>query len=73
MSDNVRTEYRVGPAASSGSGREVKGVALVVPVPTEEATSMRVELTGFVAQRFPHRGGSEDIRGAWRFEFALRG
>jgi Clp amino terminal domain, pathogenicity island component len=73
MSDNVRTEYRGGPAAWSGSGRDMKGEALVVPGPPEEATTMRVELTGFVARRFPHRGGSEDVRGAWRFEFALRG
>jgi hypothetical protein len=32
---------------------------------------MRVELTGFAARRFPPLG-SEDVRGAWRFEFALR-
>jgi hypothetical protein len=72
MSDNVRTEYRVGPAAWSGSGLEMKGEALVVPRPAEDATTMWVELTGFVAQRFPLMG-SEDVRGAWRFEFALRG
>jgi hypothetical protein len=73
MSDNARTEYRVGPAVWSGSGREMKGEALVVPSPPEEATTMRAELTGFAARRFPHRGGSEDLLGTWRLEFALRG
>jgi hypothetical protein len=73
VSDDAGTKYGVRPAGWSGSGREVKGEALVVPGPPEDATTMRVELTGFVAQRFPHRGGSDDVRGAWRFEFALRG
>ena len=49
-----------------------KGEALVVPGPPDEAATMRVELTGFAARRFPPMG-SEDVRGAWRFEFALLG
>ncbi len=69
ISDNVGTEYRVRPAGWTGSGRERKGETFVVPGPPEEATSMRVELTRFVAYRFPR----EDVRGAWRFEFPLRG
>ena len=69
VSDDAGTEYGVRPAGWTGSGREMKGEALVVPGPPEEAASMRVELIGFVAQRVPH----EDVRGAWRFEFAMRG
>jgi hypothetical protein len=72
VSDDAETQYSAHPAGWSGSGREMKGEALVVPGPPEDATMMRVELTGFVAQRFPHRGGSDDVRGAWRFDFALR-
>ena len=73
MSDDAETQYSAYPAGWSGSGRDMKGEVLVVPGPPDEAATMRVALTGFVAQRFPHRGGSEDVRGAWRFEFALLG
>ena len=69
MSDDAQTEYRVRPAGWTGSGREMKGEALVVPGPPEEAATMRVELTGFVAQRFPR----EDVSGTWQFAFAIRG
>jgi len=72
VSDDARTEYRVGPAGWSGSGREMKGEALVVPGPPEEAATVRVELTGFTARRFPPMGG-EDVRGTWQFEFVIRG
>jgi Clp amino terminal domain, pathogenicity island component len=72
MSDDAGTEYGVRPAGWTGSGREMKGEALVVPGPPEEAASMRVELTGFAARRFPPMG-SEDVRGTWQFEFAIRG
>jgi hypothetical protein len=71
VSDDARTEYGVRPAGWTGNGREMKGEALVVPGPPEEATTMRVELTGFAARHFPPMG-SEDVRGAWRFEFAMR-
>ena len=72
VSDDAGTEYGVGPGGWAGSGREMKGEALVVPGPPEEAATMRVELTGFTARRFPPMG-SEDVRGTWQFEFAIRG
>ena len=71
VSDDAKTQYSAHPAGWTGSGREMKGEALVVPGPPDEATTMRVELTGFAARRFPPLG-SEDVPGAWRFEFALR-
>src|SRR5450759_5143571 len=52
VNDDARTDYGVRPAGWTGSGREMKGEALVVPGPPEEATTMRVELTGFAAPRF---------------------
>jgi len=72
VNDDARTDYDVRPAGCTGSGRQLKGEALVVPGPPEEATTMRVELTGFAAPRFPPMG-SEDVRGTWHFEFAIRG
>jgi Clp amino terminal domain, pathogenicity island component len=69
VSDDVQTEYGVRPAGWTGSGREMKGEALVVPGPPGQAATMRVELTGFAAQRFPR----EDVSGTWHFEFAIRG
>ena len=69
VSDDSETRYLAHPAGWSGSGREMKGEALVVPGPPEDATTMRVELTGFVAQRFPR----EDVSGTWQFAFAIRG
>jgi hypothetical protein len=72
VNDDARTDYGVRPAGWTGSGREMKGEALVVPGPPEEATTMRVDLTGFAAPRFPPIG-SEDVRGTWHFEFAIRG
>jgi Clp amino terminal domain, pathogenicity island component len=72
VNDDAGTDYGVRPAGRTGNGREMKGEALVVPEPPEEATTMRVELTGFAAPRFPPMG-SEDVRGTWHFEFAIRG
>src|SRR5450759_746796 len=72
VNDDARTDYSVRPAGWTDSGRQIKGEALVVPGPPEEATTMRVELTGFAAPRFPPMG-SEDVRGTWHFEFAIRG
>ena len=72
VSDDAGTEYGVGPGGWAGSGREMKGEALVVPGPPEEAVTMRVELTGFTARRFPPMG-TKDVRGAWHFAFAVRG
>jgi hypothetical protein len=72
VSDDSETQYSAHPAGWIGGLREMKGEALVVPGPPEGATTMRVELTGFAARRFPPMS-SEDVRGAWRFEFALRG
>jgi hypothetical protein len=69
VSDDARTEYGVRLAGWTGSGREMKGEALVVPGPPGLAATMRVELTGFAAQRFPR----EDVSGTWHFEFAIRG
>jgi Clp amino terminal domain, pathogenicity island component len=72
MSDDAGTDYGVRPAGWSRSGREMKGETLVVPGPPEEAASMRVELTGFAARRFPPMGG-EVVLGTWHFAFAIRG
>jgi hypothetical protein len=72
VNDDARTDYGVRPAGWTGSGREMKGEALVVPGPPGQAATMRVELTGFAAPRFPPMG-SEDVRGTWHFEFAIRG
>jgi hypothetical protein len=72
MSDDAGTEYGVRPAGWTGSGREMKGEALVVPGPPTEATNMQVELTGFAARRFPPMA-SEDLLGTWHFAFSIRG
>lgn len=56
----------------SGAYRRQAGFAIRAGVGSKPVTTMRVELTGFAAPRFPPMG-SEDVRGTWHFEFAIRG
>jgi len=69
VSDDARTDYGVRPAGWTGNGREMKGEILLVPAPPNEATTMRIDLSGFAARRLTPSMGSEDVRGTWHFEF----
>ena len=72
VGDDAGTAYGVRPAGWTGSGREMKGEALVVPGPPAGAATMQVELTGFAARPVPPIG-SLDVVGTWHFAFAIRG
>ena len=75
--DDAATDYTVRPAGSSGSLGDQQGQALIVPAPPGAAHTMRIEVHAFGARRMPLPPGvppppTEEIHGAWRFEFSMR-
>ncbi len=72
VSDDAGSDYEVRPAGWTGNGHELKGEILVIPGPPDEAVTMQVDLGGFAARRPAPPVVSEDVRGTWHFEFAIR-
>ncbi len=71
LSDDAGTDYAIFPAGRSGTDREMKGEVLVVPVPPGHATTIAADLSGFAARRFPPGMSTDELRGAWHFEFPV--
>jgi hypothetical protein len=70
--DDAGTTYEALPVSWSSHERESHGEIALTPGPPSEATTMQIEVSGFVVPG-QRRVGVGEVRGSWMFECSIAG